>query len=299
MRKPLFIAFAALVLVFVQLVVLRYLDYSTSYVSWLNVKPGDKMGKPTPDFSLGGFKWEVKKYETAKSLATLRNYFREKCGQKKGIEAASCVSLDLIEIIPKGTPKREIFNSNYSPERAFEKHLEGEQGYCTNYAGISAAMLLSAGVPARFLQIRANDGIGGHNIIEIWDRKYGWVLFDPFNNGLIEKDGKPLSAVEAHFAEKVDRVDAEEPGVRRGHLPDYYDKENRLRSALVYPEPWLYTRVGSKYMPLVRGSFVGFGEGYFKYSLAQNLLRIGIVLCGAMLLIAIFVAGLRGIRRSL
>lgn len=295
MKKYLIIAFVSLALLLGQLALLRYLDYSTAYVSWIDVTKGEDLGRPTPDFSIGDIRWHVLEYERSRKLEPLRSFFRENCGEKKGIEAASCVSLQLIGIIPKGTPKREIFDTDYSPTKAFQKHLEGEQGFCTNYAGMASAMLLSAGIPARFLQIRAQDGIGGHNIIEVWEEKKGWVLFDPFNNGVIEKDGKRLSATEAHFEESVTRVDAAEPGAKRGHLPDYFAKENRLRSALVYPEPWLYTRVGEKEVPWFRGAYVGFGDGYLRFSLAQNLLRVGILICAAVLI----AAGFAFVRRSI
>ncbi len=293
MRNPIIIAAAAVLLIVAQLAVLRYLDYSTAYVSWIEFSPGDRTEDPGPGFSVGDLRWDMDKYREAPQLEKLREFFREKCGTKKGVAAASCVSVELIRMIPKGTPKREIFDSDYSPGKAFQKHLEGEQGFCTNYAGISSAMLLSVGVPARFIQIRAKDGYGGHNIIEIWDEKYGWVLFDPFNNGLIEENGEPLSAIRAHFAERVQRVDASERGEKRGHLTDYYDKVNRLRTTLVYPEPWLYTRTGNKQLPVVRGSYVGFGDGYFRYSLAQNLLRVGIMACAAVLIAAFGTAALR------
>lgn len=284
MKKYLIIAGVSLALLLGQLALLRYLDYSTAYVSWISVAQGEEFGRPTPGFSIGGFRWHVSDYERSPKLEPLRSFFRENCGEKKGIEAASCISLQLIGIIPKGSPKREIFDVDYSPAKAFQKHLEGEQGYCTNYAGMTSAMLLSVGIPARFLQIRAKDGIGGHNIIEVWDENEGWVLFDPFNNGVIEKDGKKLSATEAHFEESVTRVDAADRGAKRGHLPDYFANENRLQSSLVYPEPWLYTRVGEKEMPWFRGAYVGFGDGYFRFSLAQNLLRVGILVCAAVLI---------------
>ncbi|QQS39769.1 MAG: transglutaminase domain-containing protein [Acidobacteriota bacterium] len=289
MRKHLIIAFVSLTFLLAQLALLRYLDYSTAYVSWIEIKKGEELGKPTPDFSVGAIRWHVLDYQRSPKLEPLRSFFRERCGEKRGIEAASCVSLQLIGIIPKGSPKREIFDTDYSPTEAFQKHLEGEQGFCTNYAGMTSAMLLSVGIPTRFMQIRAQDGIGGHNVVEVWDESHGWVLFDPFNNGVIEKNGKKLSATEAHFEESVERVDASEPGKKRGHLPEYFDNDNRLRSSLVYPEPWLYTRVGQKEMPWFRGTFVGFGDGYFQFSLAQNLLRVGILICAAVLLASGFI----------
>ncbi|REJ75483.1 MAG: transglutaminase domain-containing protein [Acidobacteria bacterium] len=293
MLKYIIIGAVSLLLVFSQLALLRYLDYSSAYVEWIDVSPGEELGRPSPNFSIATIDWHVDKYAKSPKLKPLREFFRENCGDKRGIEAASCISLELIEIIPKGTPKREIFDVDYSPAKAFEKHLGGEQGFCTNYAGMTTAMLLSVGVPARFVQIRTEDGYGGHNITEVWDENEGWVLFDPFNNGLIEKNGGRLSATEAHFEESVTRVDASEPGMRRGHLPDYFEKENRLRTTLVYPEPWLYTRVGSKEAPFFRGAFVGFGQGFFRFSLAQNLLRVGILLFAGVFVASALAIGYR------
>jgi hypothetical protein len=274
-----------------QILLLKSLAYSTSTVSWTDVGNPELKAPPMPNFQIGNLEWDVVRYSEAPELTFFREYFRSHCGDLKGIKAGSCISQNLIKKIPKGTPKDEIFFSNFDPEAVFKKHLAGAPGYCVSYAGITATALLSVGIPARFVQLRPADR-GGHNIVELWDEEKGWVLFDPFNDGLIEKDGRFLSAVEAFKADRVKRVDAENPGQKKGYLTDYFDERNPVSTTVVYPEPWLYTRVGEKESSVFRGAFVGFGQGFFKFSVLQTILRIGIILCGLVMLL-IFFAGIR------
>jgi hypothetical protein len=279
-----------------QLWTLRSLDYSTSWVTWLSTQ--DLTDEPpSPNFSVEGLQWDVERYKQAPELQFFRGYFEEHCQGLKGVHAASCLSENLIKRIPKGTPKYQIFDADFSPEQTFKSHLDGAKGYCVSYAGITAASLLSVGIPSRFLQLRPYDREGGHNIIEVWDEEKGWVLFDPFNDGLIESEGKYLSAKEAINATTVSRVKAGADEGAQGYLLDYYEGANPFSSTLVYPEPWLYTRVGEKKSPIFRGTFVGFGQGYFRYSVLQNILRIGLVLTGIAFAVTVFFL-IRSIFRS-
>lgn len=269
-----------------QLLILKSLAYSTSSVSWLSAEEMVNIS-PTPNFGLGELEWDVEVYKQAPELQFFREYFNEYCRGLLGIGAASCISENLIKRIPKGTPEHEIFDADFSPEKTFKEHLNGAQGYCVSYAGISATSLLSVGIPARFLSLRPDNKSGGHNIIEVWDDEYGWVMFDPFNDGLIESNGKYLSAFDAVGSERVNRVKAGKDESIQGYLTDYYKGRNPFDTTIVYPEPWLYTRVGEKKSAIFRGTFAGFGEGYFKYSVVQSVLRIGLVLFSIIFISAI------------
>ena len=281
-RKQLAICLVLFLAVTAQLWLLKSLAYSTSWVTWLSAEDMTTP-PPAPNFRVGGLEWDVDYYKRAPELQFFREYFEQHCHELKGIRAASCLSENLIKRIPKGTPKHEIFDAEFSPEGTFKSHLDGEKGYCVSYAGIAATSLLAVGIPARFLQVRPDDREGGHNIIEVWDDEKGWVLFDPFNDGLIENEGKYLSAIGAIGAAQVNHVKAGQDESVKGYLVDFYKGANPFGTTLVYPEPWLYTRVGAKENAFFRGTFVGFGNGYFKYSVVQNILRIGLVLCSIAL----------------
>ena len=285
-KKLLGVCLVLIIALGAQLLLLKSLDYSTSWVTWLSTEELTT-SPPTPNFRVGGLEWDVELYTQASELQFFRQYFEEHCQGLKGIPAASCLSENLIRRIPKGSPKHEIFDAEFSPEGTFRSHLNGAKGYCVSYAGITATSLLSVGIPARFLQLRPDDREGGHNIIEVWDDEQGWVLFDPFNDGLIESGGKYLSAPEALVAPTVNRVKAGKDESAQGYLLDYFKGTNPFNTTLVYPEPWLYTRVGKKENPVFRGTFVGFGDGYFRYSVIQNILRVGLFLAGLALLGAV------------
>ena len=287
-RKQLAICLVLILAVVAQLLLLKSLAYSTSWVTWLSAEDITSP-PPTPNFRIGGLEWDVEAYERAPELQFFREYFEEHCHGLRGIRAASCLSEELIRRIPKGTPKHEIFDAEFSPEDTFKSHLNGAKGYCVSYAGIAATSLLSVGIPARFLQVRPDDREGGHNIIEVWDDEKGWVLFDPFNDGLIENEGKYLSAIEAMGAAQVNHVKAGNDENVKGYLVDFYKGSNPFNTTLVYPEPWLSTRVGEKENGFFRGTFVGFGDGYIRYSLIQNILRVGLMVTGLALAGAILI----------
>ena len=274
-----------------QLYLMKSLHYTTSSVSWYSIEEEQKKAKPSPDFEIGNLEFNVEKYSKAQELEPFRKYFKQNCENTKGIKAASCLSENLLEKVPFGEPSDELFFPGYSPVKSFEEHLEGKPGHCVSFSGMTLGSLLSVGIPARMVQILpTTKKPNGHNIIEVWDEKEGWVLFDPLSDNLLaNENGDYMSALEAISTNsKIKTVEAGTENITEGHLADYYDNSTPFDKAITFPEPWLYTRVGEKDSSIFRGSFVAFGEGYFEYGGSQTWLRYSVLLCGLLLLIVSF-----------
>ena len=61
-----------------------------------------------------------------------------------------------------------------------------------------------------------------------------------------------------------------------------------FRGHLMYPEPWLYLRIGHRAAPWpFRGEFAHIGPSQWQFGPAQGLLRYGIVLCAALMLLCL------------
>lgn len=291
MRNSLKIGFIILLLglIALQLIVMKSLHYTTSSVSWYSIEEAENEEKPSPNFAVGNLKFDVEEYSKAKELEPFRIYYRENCDGKKGIKAASCLSENLLEKVPFGEPSDELFFPGYSPVKSFEEHLDGKAGHCVSFSGMTADSLLSVGIPARLVQLLPSEKkVNGHNVIEVWDEKEGWVLFDPLSDNLLaNENGQYLSALEAIASKsKIKPIEAGTENITEGHLVDYYDGDTPFDKAITFPEPWLYTRVGEKESSIFRGSFVAFGEGYFEYGGVQTWLRYSVLLCILLLLIA-------------
>ena len=272
-------------LIGVQLYILKVMHFTTSSISWHSVEEGKTEKKPSPNFKIGNLTFDVEAYSEAKELEPFRQYFEKTCKGLKGIKAASCLSESFVEKVPFGSPSDELFFSSYSPVISFKEHLDGKPGHCVSYSGMEATTLLSVGIPARMVQV-LSEAKTGHNIIEVFDEKEGWVIFDPLSDLLLSKDGKPLSALEMiESGASFTKVEAGQDNVTKGYLTEYYDGPTPFDKAITYPEPWLYTRVGAKQSMIFRGSFVAFGRGYWEYGGIQDLTRYGSLFC--LLLIAL------------
>ena len=69
--------------------------------------------------------------------------------------------------------------------------------------------------------------------------------------------------------------------------------------AIVYPEPWLYTRTGEHVDRwLYRGQFMTLGANFFELGRAQELLRYGVLLCLALTGISAITLARPGLRWS-
>lgn len=239
---------------------LKALPYSTSWIT--RVEPDAASKEPSATVEVGPLRWDLALYKATPSLSTFRHEFVE-CGDKKGLEAARCVSDILNAKSPKGDPKVEFVDAHFNPADSLKDHLGGAPGHCTVKSSLTAVALLSLGIPARVVQILPSE-TKGHNVVELWDPTVGWFLFDPhFDSAFLHK-GELLSAT------KLSEVSGDLEW-RRPH-DGAPDPNEFAGSTILYPEPWLYTRVGEKCAPWpFRACFVQFGAPVFAIGPAQKL----------------------------
>lgn len=136
--------------------------------------------------------------------------------------------------------------------------------------------LLSVGVPARIVQLVPLDGSGGHNLVEVWDEPRGWVMVDPTYGGIVGTKSGPTSALA--LSESPDNVRWFAVGVPPDPFKDFGPVQMEalyrglFSSSVIYPEPWLYLRVGDKEAPWpFRGVYLQTGPGTFALGSAHRL----------------------------
>jgi hypothetical protein len=177
--------------------------------------------------------------------------------------------------------------------KAFSAHMhEGEPGHCVSRSGLLAGVLLATNRPARVVQIYSPQK-RGHNVVEVWDEKDGWVIVDPTFLTLFRPG--PGDALASRTAEPISPTTAVElfsdKGVHLDDPPAYYfdEQDGLLRGPRVYPEPWLYLRTGPRFAPYpYRGKFLVPGAPLWHLGPVQTLLQRGILLCAALLLLSVF-----------
>src|SRR5262249_4585951 len=153
--------------------------------------------------------------------------------------------------------------------------------HCVTRAGLASTTLLAVGIPARALQIIPPSG-NGHNVIEVWDAMLGWVVVDPTVGGVLADAGGPISAARAVIARRGVRMSVE-PGRPQpaAVVAAFYasGQPELFNGQLLYPEPWLYTRVGPRVAcwPL-RGAFARVGSRIWTLGPAQWALQRGVAL---------------------
>lgn len=286
----LWIAIALAGMTLLQLIGLKNLEYTTSQLE--TVPPEAAEQPPTfGNFQMGSIEWDVDLYARSPKLKVFREYFRAYCERKLGLSAALCVSNKLAEQIPFGNPTNEFLASNFNPSASFKKHLNGMPGHCVTLSGFLAATLLSVGIPARVVQL-VPQYKPGHNVVEVWDRDRGWLLIDTTYGGLIGNPHGLISAVEAwRSPNSVRWIGKGKASAPRKYNPVvlYEDEEAPLlRGHLIYPEPWLYLRIGHRVSSWPwRGQFVHIGPWQWEFGLAQILLRWGIAICSLFTLVCI------------
>lgn len=262
-----------------QLCLLKALPYSSS---WLEHAELD-LRKPSPNFRIGSLNWNVEAYSTDEALSPLRDYFAKTCPGLKGLEAALAITRDFEKRFPFGEPRLDFFAPNYDLLQDFRDHIElGAPGHCVTYSGLLTAVLLSAGYPARVVQVYSTSG-RGHNVMEVWDEQKGWVMIDPSMKTLLQVDEKarPESDQNHELGSDatvipVGKAKAKEKDLQARFYNDFED--GVLRGPRVYPEPWLYVRCGSKavFWPF-RGEFMVIGRRPWSFGPFQRMLLFGIV----------------------
>jgi hypothetical protein len=279
-KKRLVFLLALTMAAFVQAFWLWRLPYTTSKIFHLPLASTEQSQVSADVFRLGELTWNMNLYKKDEKLKAFREFFKKHCGDQNGLAAATCLSDILLAKIPFGAPAKEAVDHNYSPRQAFEAHMSGAPGHCVTYAGLSSLVLLASGIPARMVQIVPTNK-SGHNVIEVWDVQHGWIIFDPLNKVVMVRDGKPVSAIESlKHPKELRAVKTGGEAEKTGYLNDYYQGALPFDGAIVYPEPWLYTRTGDYVNGwLYRGQFMTLGANFFALGRAQELLRYGIFIC--------------------
>src|SRR4051794_28336216 len=133
-----------------QLLLLRGLDYSKAWFSAVAVQ--DAL-VPRDPLALGGLRWDPAPYVHAPELDSFRAMVNEHCAGRAAFETAVCLS-DLFAVrFRQGEPDQEFFQKSYDPAAALARHLAGRPGHCVTRSGLMATALLSAGFPARVVQL--------------------------------------------------------------------------------------------------------------------------------------------------
>lgn len=269
----------------IELFVLRELPYSTSWIE--AVTESEVASKPTPNFRIGSSVWLVDQYAKEPSLEPFREEFERTCSGKAGVEAGICAAAALAERSPLGNPRSEFVDASYDPVQVLADHLGGAPGHCTTRSALVAAELLAVGIPARVVQVVPAEG-SGHNILGVWDAERGWMLIDPSVPGIVTLDG--VSATTRQLLRSPASV-----GVfSSGTLIPAAETNAALRGAetALYPEPWLYMRVGPRAASWpFRGVFARIGRERILLGSAQKLLAGSIAVTGAALLVTAVISG--------
>jgi hypothetical protein len=264
------------------LVMLRGLPgRSTSYA---RASVADSLAAPDDrgNFEVGSVHWPTSTFKEAASLAPLRRFFADACGIAEGLDAARCVSDRFALAFRHGAPEREFLGPEYDPVIDLQRHLDGQTGLCVTRSGLASAVLLSAGIPARQVQLVPARSVG-HNAFEVWDARYGWVLFDPtFGTALYGAHG-PIAATHVLSGKEKGtwRALGLSPAAAPQRVFDLTSGEGTF--SLRYPEPWLYTRAGERSASWpFRGLLVTVGEPSWDGGPAQDLWRTALLLSTAM-----------------
>lgn len=258
-----------LLLISAELAALRRLQYSTSWIE--GVSESDVGAPPTPDFRIGTLSWPVSEYAAEPALEPFRKEFSEHCRGTQGIDAALCAARALAARSPMGVPRHEFVDARYDPVAVLEEHLQGAPGHCVTRSSLIAAELLSVGIPARVVQFLPPSG-EGHTILSVWDAGEGWTLMDPTVPGAVTRNGRATTAVQLlkdPSGVSVSRVGG------AGTASVAASIALNTAEAALYPEPWLYMRVGphAASWPF-RGAFARIGAAPLTLGPLQKILVV-------------------------
>jgi hypothetical protein len=278
---------------------LKVAPYATSHL--VRVPEEDTVPAPTPDFYVGDIAWHVRTYATDPELEPFRAYYRANSRGASGLLAARRLSDSMAEQFPFGPQQDDFHSRAYDPVESLRVHSEGAPGHCIARAGLLSTTMLAAGIPARIVQFVPPRG-KGHNVVEVWDEKHGWVLWDPLHGGRLEGSAGPVSAVTAARSPSdvkwvqvgVSAAPDDDP-VRLYFRPSY----GYLHGAVIYPEPWLYLRAGPREAPWpFRASFAYTGPQLWRIGPLQAFLRAGLVVSVLGFVCCLGVPLLTAVRRS-
>ena len=255
-------------------VLLRALPYSS--VRLTHVDAVEATRHPGSGFTIGLLHWPVRELASMPELQPFREAMRSSCGDLTGLAAAECASDILSERVPVGEPSSEFVRSDFNAVAHFKAHMAGAPGHCLTRSAILATELLSVGIPARVVQFVPVEG-KGHTLVEVWDEGSRlWTVVDPSTSGLIvSAKGRGGSAAELlaepssvewrpfGYAFRADLDVAVETRQMRG----------LLTGNVLYPEPWLYLRVGERAAPWpLRGEYARVGRAFLTLGPLQQFL---------------------------
>lgn len=261
-----------------EVLTLRRFPYKSADLEFVSVGVARDEADPR---RLGSLLWDVDAYRHAPSLEPLRAMVRATCPASGPVPTAMCLTEAFARWFDNGPPTHEFFDRDYDPVATFEEHAHGAPGHCVTRSALIATSLLSVGVLARVVQLRPTRP-DGHNVFEVWDPHDGWVLIDPSYGSWLDSGNGSRSAIAAvsasgseHWARGLRR-----PAGTSRLAPAELDELARpwLRGYIVYPEPWMYTRVGRRasHWPF-RGHFVVVGPRSWRLGIGIVALRCAIL----------------------
>jgi hypothetical protein len=262
------------------LLALKALPYSTSVFS--SVSPGGVLRPPAPDFELDGIRWPVSSWSRDPALGPFRHDFLEHCAGQQGLSAALCVSNRMARAFPNGEPRTEPFLAVFDPVAHLREHLEGSPGHCVTRSAILVAELLSVGIPARVVQILGPRGPtkSGHTVVEVWEHSRGWTVVDPTYGRVLRLNDREACAWT--LVTHPHAVHWESEGVTPGGVVASGGRGPLAAATILYPEPWLYLRIGSHSAPWpFRGRFARAGKVHLLVGPLQTAIVATFLLCAA------------------
>ena len=269
------------------IVALRALPYSS--VRLAAVDPSEALRPPTTSFAMGPLHWQVSDLSRSPALEPFRKAMRASCGDAKGLEAAECATKVLTERIPLGEPSTEFVRSDFDPVVHLEAHMAGAPGHCLTRSAILATELLAVGIPARVVQFVPVEE-KGHTLVEVWDVARGWTVVDPLTGGFAT--GASSHSAAADLLAQPASVEwrpfsfTKAGDTERAQQTEHYRR--LLEGNVLYPEPWLYLRVGEHVAPWpFRGEYVRVGPAFLVLGPLQQFLfwvipavaLLGVALC--------------------
>ncbi|HEX8890164.1 MAG TPA: transglutaminase domain-containing protein [Pyrinomonadaceae bacterium] len=293
-----------LLLLILQLSILKVLPYTTASINDLPVADlRVQRQSPLNGFGIGSIRWDVPALARDPYLEPFRHYFHTYCPDKRGLAAALCLSDSFAQQFPFGDTSNDLFSVDYDPVADLRAHTErGEPGDCVTRSGLAATALLSVGIPACVVSLVPVEGTG-HNVLSVWDEQYGWATVDPTTGSVFWNETKPISALDAIERPamfKAYQLAKEPDGAHMLQLNYAVGGSGLLYGHLLFPEPWLYLRTGSRiaHWPF-RAAFIHVGPWQWWMGPAQSALRIGSLLCIALLLVTLVIIYSRAVRRQI
>jgi hypothetical protein len=248
-------------------------------------RPPDATG-----FSLGPLFWDMRSYATDPKLEPFRAFLRARCPGDRGVEAALCLSTVFATAFAQGPPTHEFVDAAYDPIADLDAHMAGAPGHCVTRSGLVTGILLASSIPARQVQLSVTTTLG-HNLLEVWDEKWGWVAVDPTFGRMLMRQSSPQPIVKV-LESGNEWVRVQESAVAIGFYADLDAHRSQGDAPLIaLPEPWLYLRSGPRAASWpFRGLFLQTGGRHLFLGEAQTAVRALLALSVALTVLCGFFA---------